>query len=78
MSKKKEVFLGGTSGMVMFALDSLNYRSKRIFLFLFVVALLLLLISEHIFELSPLHIVIVFPNLSPFVCKYHKYQSNVY
>ena len=28
MSKKKEVFLGGTSGMVMFALDSLNYRSK--------------------------------------------------
>lgn len=28
LSKKKEVFLGGTSGMVMFALDSLNYGSK--------------------------------------------------
>lgn len=28
MSSKKEVFLGGTSGMVMFSLDSLNYRPK--------------------------------------------------
>lgn len=28
MSREKEVFLGGTSGMVMFALKSLNYRSK--------------------------------------------------
>lgn len=28
MSSKKEVFLGGTSGMVMFALNSLNYRPK--------------------------------------------------
>lgn len=28
MSREKEVFLGGTSGMVMFALNSLNYRPK--------------------------------------------------
>lgn len=28
LSKKKEVFLGGTSGMVMFSLNSLNYRPK--------------------------------------------------
>lgn len=28
LSKKKEVFLGGTSGMVMFSLNSLNYRLK--------------------------------------------------